>query len=252
MVRDITPRSFLIFALAVSSVGLVATSLFVLYPSSFREDPPWRKPVVGSVFTLICVIGITATFFPKKCAETLPTRRSDALADSDSRRNSLPSDHNVIVARRGHHPSCPNFAPHVITVRTVSLCAACTGLLIGALLALLGTALYFFIDSSFLQTNMPVVAIGQLGIVMGFAQFKFKKYLRLGMNAFFVLGAFLVLVGVDLATKNMFADLYSLIIIVFWILTRISISQWNNRRICNACKSCADGFLSVESTATPV
>jgi hypothetical protein len=53
----------------------------------------------------------------------------------------------------------------------------------------------------------------------------------------FVLGAFMVLVGIDAVVESLFADLLLLAFIVFWIFTRILLSQWDHWRICGNCKS---------------
>jgi len=53
----------------------------------------------------------------------------------------------------------------------------------------------------------------------------------------FVFGAFLVLVGIDALAENLFVDLFLTVLISFWILTRIQLSQWDHSRICRDCKS---------------
>jgi hypothetical protein len=120
----------------------------------------------------------------------------------------------------------------------LNLCSACTGLLFGAVMALVGTLAYFFADWNFNQAGFPSLLIGIAGIALGFLQFRFKAFLRLAINSFFVVGAFLILVNVDLLTQNLLIDLYALFLIVFWLLTRILISKWNNGRICLSCESC--------------
>ncbi|MBS7638359.1 hypothetical protein KEJ49_05700 [Candidatus Bathyarchaeota archaeon] len=46
---------------------------------------------------------------------------------------------------KGHHPDCGRFKAHTINIFGRALCAACTGLLLGALLILPGGILYFFL-----------------------------------------------------------------------------------------------------------
>ena len=118
-----------------------------------------------------------------------------------------------------------------------TLCAACTGLLLGALIALIGTAFLFFGGWPIGEVGLPAVLIGVIGTVLGFFQLKFRGFIRLVLNVFFVLGAFLILVGIDELTGSLFVDLFLVAFIVFWILTRIQLSQWDHWRICHDCKS---------------
>jgi uncharacterized membrane protein YfcA len=61
------------------------------------------------------------------------------------------------------------------------------------------------------------------------------------MNVFFVLGAFLLLVGTDEIVESLFVDLFLTALILLWISTRIQLSQWDHRKICSNCESpCGD------------
>jgi len=125
----------------------------------------------------------------------------------------------------------------VIKIKGHRLCAACTGLLLGALTALIGTAFYFFGGRRIEEAGLWAVLIGVAGMVLGFFQLKFRSFARLTLNVFFVLGAFLILVGIDEITESLFVDLFLVALIVFWILTRIQLSQWDHQRICSSCES---------------
>jgi len=214
----------------VSIFGLFTTFMLMLHPPRLSTADPWRKPFVGSTFALICVLGIIAVFFPKKCAQSFEPRTSEAQM-------SLVAS-NASTMLKGHHPDCGKFSPHVIKVGDMFFCAACTGLLLGAATALVGAFVYFGAGIDFGQTSLLAVFVGDAGIILGFVQFRFKNFVRLIVNASFVLSAFSVLVGIDTLAKSFFTDLYILVLIVFWLLTRIQISKWNNRRICLACQTC--------------
>jgi len=215
---------FLIFATSVSIFGLFIVLILAVNPPMIYESFLWRKPLVGSVFSLICILGIFAALFPKLCSQLSHFRRLNMNFTS----------HRVHAT--SHHPDCEKFSAHVIHIRSHTLCAACTGLLLGAILALVGTAFYFFgrwhIDASF-----PAVLIGVVGMALGFFQFKFKSFIRLTLNACFVFGAFLILVGIDAIIESLFVDFFISALIVFWILTRIQLSRWDHWRTCNSCKS---------------
>jgi hypothetical protein len=215
----------LIFAASVSIFGLFIVLMLAVNPPTIYENFFWRKPLIGSIFGLICILGILAALFPKQCSRTSHFQKKDMNITS----------HTIHAA--SHHPDCEKFSAHVIQVSNRTLCAACTGLLLGAIIALVGTAFYFFDGWNVEGVSFPAVLTGAVGIVLGFLQLKFRGFIRLTVNMFFVLGAFLILVGIDKLTESLFIDFFLAALIVFWILTRIQLSQWNHWRICSNCES---------------
>jgi hypothetical protein len=222
---------FPLFLISVSMFGLFTTSMLTLYPPKQAKNLLWRKPLIGSIFTLICVGGIVAVFFPKRCAETFGPSENKVRSVSDA-------GQSASLISKGHHPNCSEFSAHTIKIKDTFLCASCTGLLMGSLAVLFLCVLYFFAGWTFGYPGLPVAFGGQAGIVLGFFHFKFKSYVRLTINALFVLSAFLVLAGIDALTENMLADMYVVGLVVLWLFTRISISKWNNKRICSGCRPC--------------
>ena len=109
-------------------------------------------------------------------------------------------------------------------------------------MALTGTVFYFFNGWSIDTLSFQLVLFGIAGITLGFFQLKFKGFIRLGLNMLFVLGAFFVLVGIDALVQSVLADFFLIVLIVFWLLTRIQLSQWDHFKICLNCKSpCQNG-----------
>ncbi len=230
-------NSILSFAIAVSIFGLFSTLLFALRPPINQESISWRKPLIGSVFSVICIIGITATFFPEKCSQTLHSQRKESHTIHGNIKFSL---HRASIALKGHHPECGRFSAHTILVDGQAYCAACTGLLLGGIVAMIGTCLYFFVGWDLRQLDFWYVLAGQAGVFLGFIQLKFRGYVRLVVNALFVFGAFLILVGIDKLVANLFVDLYLIGLVIFWIWTRIIISQWDHQRTCSECQVCGE------------
>ena len=226
MSQSMLQNRFLMFLLCVSFFGGLLSTLLAFSSSPLHEDFGWRKPVVGSVFGLICVLGVLAAFFPKQCTKVLNFGR-------EGKGHAL---HGYFSKAGGHHPSCENFSPHVFQTDNRRFCVACAGLTVGGLLALIGTFLCFFADWRVEQNIVLVVLVGFLGVGLGLFQFRVKRrFVRFSLNVFFVLGAFLVLVGIDRLMQSVFADLFLVALIVFWLFTRISISEWDHERICYAC-----------------
>jgi len=230
--------------MGLSFIGLFLVGILVFSSPAIEENFPWRKTVIGSIFASICVLGILAAFFPSRCLNVFSfkkkekRRRSGVKESSDSRQSKFVFQESSF-AMQGHHPNCGNFSTHVFHINERTLCTSCTGLLLGALLSLLGTSLYFSDNWHIGQESLLLVCIGISGIVFGLLQFPLFKnrpnLLRLFFNVFFVLGAFFILIGVDTLLRSVTADLILVVLIVFWLFTRIFLSQWDHERICRSC-----------------
>ena len=223
-------RFMLVFSAVISTFGLVTTIILTLVsPAIVIENVPWRKPVVGSVFALICLLGIIAVLYPEKCSKIFDSPKNSKLTTTHT------DNGNSCAVMQGHHPNCGGFSSHVINIGEHHLCAACTGLSVGAIMALVGTVLYFFMNWSVGEYVLFTVLLGVSGVALGFLQLRSKGIVRLALNICFVFGAFLVLIGIDESVGSVFLDLFFVALIVFWILTRILLSQWDHRRICRRC-----------------
>jgi len=232
MSRQTGLNFILIFAIGISLFGSFTTLMIALYQPVSLEDFFWRKPLIGSIFSLICISGLTTVFFPKKCSETLYLHETEKPTSS---KDENPSVHKAPIVLRGHHPDCGKFSAHTVRIGKYVFCAACTGLLLGAVIAITGAVLYFFAGQNSEQLGIFSVLVGQAGLILGLIQFKFSGYGRLLINAFFVFAAFLTLTGIDSLVENTLIDVYVIVLIVFWLWTRISISEWDHLRICYAC-----------------
>jgi hypothetical protein len=219
------------FSIVVSAFGFFTILLLALYGAPSTETWVWRKTVIGSIFTLICLLGILGSLSPKKCSETFGHQRRMDTASSPQ--TSCARD--LAVSIKGHHYDCGKFSAHTIQVNGHTLCAACTGLFLGSIGALLGTILCFFGGWELDQIGFLAVAMGVAAMIFGFLQLKFGGFARLALNGLFVLGAFLILAGLDGLIESLLIDLFSIVLVAFWIFTRILLSQWDHWRICRRC-----------------
>ncbi|MGQ9597513.1 MAG: hypothetical protein ACUVQY_09190 [Thermoproteota archaeon] len=211
-----------ILSVIISLLGLSIVIFMAFNPPLIHEDVLWRKPLIGTIFNLICLLGILATVFPKKCSRALY-------------RKEKPSNitHRKI---KGHHPDCEAFSTHAIKIGERTLCAACTGLLIGGIITLIGSTLYFsglwIIEGVFLQ----LILIGALGVAQIFLKPELKASFRLLANILFPIGALLILIGIDGLFGSTCLDMFLNALIIFWIMTRITMSNWGHMKICSECK----------------
>jgi hypothetical protein len=220
---------FLIFLVAVSVFGLALVPLFLIQPNLPVEASPFRRPLVGAFYTVVCIMGIAAVFYPGKCR--MAFQKSNESKDTNNKSSSL-------MQIKGHHPNCEKFSANRIIIGGSAFCAACTGLLIGAIAAIIGVVL-FSIGFFNLETgSLWVLATGEVLMFLGLTQIKMGGYAKMVVNALFVVGSCISLVVADLIGQSLLVDGYVLGLIVFMLWFRILLSEWNNKRTCMACGRC--------------
>jgi len=227
------------FLVAVSFFGLILAALLSLYLPVSKEDFVWRRPVVGSAFGAVALLGILAVFFPNTCSRFFDVgkRQSQNRFSGFKRSGSISS--TTFSTLRGHHPPCGRFFAHVFRLGDRTFCATCSGLFLGALLVLAGVLMFFFGNWQMGQGAFMAVLVGTVGVVFGLLQSPLPmlqhRFIRVFSSAFFVVGTFLILVGIDELSQSISVDLFLVVLSVFWLMTRISLSHWDHERICSKC-----------------
>ena len=218
----------LLFFVSASIFGLGSLALLVFSQSASADGFILRKPLIGLIFSLICVLGALAVVIPSQCNSVLGARgKGGSFGFHSSSTSSRPL--------KGHHFDCEGYVPHIVKFGGKTFCAACSGLFLGAVAATFGSIVYFFSNVGIGQFGSVFLMIGMLFVALGFIQFKSPGLSRLLVNALFVFGAFLVLIATDAFLGNLFIDLYVISLILLWIMTRILLSQWDHSRICHSC-----------------
>ncbi|PVX27166.1 MAG: hypothetical protein CW716_03735 [Candidatus Bathyarchaeum sp.] len=230
MLHEQKNRTELTYRLLLSFVGLLIVVFLVAFPPTVTSVFLWRKPIIGTSFAILCVLGVLAVIFPRKCSGLLEPKKRNNVTSSANYRS-----HESSIGFEGHHPTCGKYSAHVFQLLGKTKCAACVGLLFGALLALTGSFFYFFVGLIVSDYSFILVILGAVGTLIGLFQFAFRGLFRLLANSVFVVSALLVLVSVDATVGGLFFDLFVVCLIVFWLFTRISLSKWDHRRICSVC-----------------
>lgn len=212
------------------SLGLLAIFTFNLIPSTnIQIGKYWTT----SIFMLICGLGITVGLFPSQCVRKINFVRT--LKDS---KMSFLRKKNMRL--RGHHPTCGKFSSHVLQVGHKTYCAGCVGLIFGATVSLFGCFSYFFTRLS-PEVSMFIFWLGFISVSCGLLQHFFLKWfngiLHFFLNILFVLGAFFLMVGISEMTSNIVIDFYLFALILYFILTRMTLSQLEHSKICTTCSS---------------
>lgn len=222
-------KLFLLFLVVVSVFGLVLIPILLLQPNLQADQLPFRRPLISVLYVVICVAGVIAVFYPGKCR--LMFQKPNVSLGSN---NTSASE----IQLKGHHPDCKEFSANRITIRGSVQCAACTGLLIGAIVAMVGIVLFSLGFFDWGTGSLWVLVTGEGLMLVGLAQIKMKGYVKMTVNALFVVGSCISLIVADLAGQSLLVDLYVLGLIVYMLWFRILLSEWNNKRVCVACGRC--------------
>jgi len=222
----------LLFLIAVSFFGLVLAVVFVVNPPEAQNDYTLRKPVAGSALAVVCVLGIFAVLYPASCA---------GIAGLKERDKTVHSFHKVRVkVLRGHHATCEPYSTHVIKIGNNVFCASCSGLLVGAVIVLVCICLFFFLNLRIGEKPFVPVLVGVVGVAAGLLYPVVPVKFQNGFTRFFVgvllaVGSFLIVAGVEEAAKSLSVDLFFVALSVLWLATKMSLSQWEHKRICARC-----------------
>jgi hypothetical protein len=222
---------------AVSLLCLLFIAAFTfLYGSG--EEYRSRQPIVFA-FTAICFFGATAAVVPSECSRVFHGGRTRHI-DSSEEGRSIRVD---VRSRKlsGHHPACEKFAAHVLQVRGKIYCAGCMGLLTGALVAIAGSFTYSLGIYTVVGEAPLMFWIGFTFVMIGLIQYA-KPLMTNGWvhylsNTIFVAGAFLLLLGVVEISKSLSLEIYFLVIVLYWILTRMVLSNMEHQKTCFLCGS---------------
>lgn len=184
---------------------------------------------------MICLLGIIAGVSPSRCSRTHRHFKRNHYNRHEEKNQT--ENGETMIRVEGHHPSCENFSTHILSLGGKLYCTGCTGMVIGAIISLLASFLFLFAGFQ-IEVAETIFWLGFSGVAFGLLQLLFNlrnKISRLFLNIFFVLGAFFLLIGADEISGNFVLELYLLILIVYWIITRTLVSQWKHREVCSSC-----------------
>ena len=229
--------------IGISLSGLCLLAVLTFNVPASGASFAWQRQMIGSIFGSICILGVIAGISPSRCSQMTHSRTVRKIPYNKNSSNS----EETTMTLKGHHPTCGNFSSHVLQFRAKTYCAGCMGLVTGAIISLFGSLLYFFCGMRAGEVGVLIFWLGFVGVACGLLQYNLsvnRSTVHAFLNVVFVLGAFLLLVGVSEISGNVVVDFYLLISIVYWIIVRITLSQLEHRKICFSCglKSCGYSF----------
>ncbi len=148
--------------------------------------------------------------------------------------------------RRGHHPECDTYASHTVTWRGGVRCAGCTGLAVGAFVAIVLGIVYVRLPTSITWAAGPALVLAGMSLVaLGlFAAWAggIDPRANMTLNALMVLGFAFVSIGLLEATGDWLWGLVGVVFSVLWMDTRIQLSRWNHAASCTVCPEACKAY----------
>ena len=222
----------MLFLVAVSFFGLALAAVFAVAPPVVQDGFGLRKPVAGAALSVVCVLGIIAVLYPDACAGMAGFKKQGEGMHGFGG--------SSVKVLRGHHAQCAPYATHVVKVGGSVFCASCSGLLVGAVIVLVFVGLFFFGGLALSIDAFAPVSVGAVCVAAALLYPALPVKLQHGFTRFLVgvllpVGSFLVLAGVDTAAGSVSVDLFCVALSVLWLATKMSLSQWEHKKICDNC-----------------
>jgi hypothetical protein len=221
--------AYVAFVLVVSIFGLVISTALLRNPPSFAAASGYRKALIVLAFDLVCIVGIFAVLFPAACSGLVGARFPSP--EMSGRLGIRATRFLGVLIVHGHHPSGSESTKHELSFRARSFCATCYGLLTGAVASL--TIMTAFVVSGWsgwtsIYPAYLVYYVGVAAVITGLLQTLLPEAgpkARFVLAFVFVAGTSLMLLATELLSRNLVADLFVILLAVFWLLSRISLSH---------------------------
>lgn len=233
-----TETRYLFSYFILSIIGASFILLFALLsPSENMDIKTLDKIIIGLAFIICCIFGISLAIKPN----WLSSYRNQRSIKNQTMKDRLP------IPRQGHHPTCGQFEKHTIKFNNKILCAGCTGLILGAVVASVFMVIYIFIEF-----NVSIIIfyffiiIGLVFIATNFMLTFFHMKNAGGQlisSMTLIIGFLFVVLGIFELTGGIIYGLIGIIISFLWLDTRIQLSYWRHSELCNNCKKMCKAYL---------
>jgi len=216
--------------LGLSVAGAALLVVFVsMTPAPTRTLALLEKIFVAGVFIIICVFGVSFSLRPNWLRPFISKKDNTIKNHTDALQRSF----------QGHHPDCKTFEKHRITYQKKIWCAGCLGLLIGCLLSIILMILYVvvpfqqppMISRLLLFLGLLVIAFVYLEIIRGSRH----SIIHILSNGILVLSFFFITTSIVELSGKVEYGLYTILLCILWLDTRIQLSRWHHIRFCSSC-----------------
>ena len=220
-----------LFFVALSVIGAIFVILVVwLRPATSAAIVFTDRAVVGGALVLSCALGIGLALRPNRI-------RRLALRQHHG---GIPEQSKAPARRRqGHHPDCVWFDSHRLVIGGRALCAGCTGLAVGSIVAVVLAVFYLAFSPGIpVETARALIGVGLVILAVnyiGIASPSRKAASHAFSNAALVVGFLLVTVSVLELTSSLAYGLLAVVLSFLWLDTRIRLSGWRHSQTCEEC-----------------
>ena len=220
----------LAFLLLVSAVGLVISTTLLMNPPHLASAPGYRWPLTTVVYDIICIAGILAVLFPIACSKVAGIHHSFEQPTEERPFRTATRVLGLLVVH-GHHPPGSESTKHELLVGKRSFCATCYGLLTGAIVSLAFITVFSVTEWPRLMTIYSAYTLYFVGVTLVITGLLLPIVVDVGAKtryvsaAVFVVGTGLMLLVTELLTEDLVADLFVVLLAVFWLISRISLSH---------------------------
>jgi hypothetical protein len=216
----------LVYVLLSSSAA--ALLLLLAWEGSMQPSRPSfsDKAIVCMVFMASCLLGIVLSARPRFFGGKKKGRPTEPPEGADRPR---------YVA---HHPDCGSFQERIVSMRGISYCGGCLGLMVGSAVALALSLLYLLGLDLDVREGLIATVLGMVIVAFclaGIGSRRGSNHSHLLANALLVIGFFLVTMGTLSVTGSAAYGLVAVIPCFLWLDARIQISDWRHARTCRAC-----------------
>ncbi|MGD2142257.1 MAG: hypothetical protein PVH79_02105 [Candidatus Bathyarchaeota archaeon] len=216
----------LLASLVTSTAGIVLSVAYIYLPTNPINS--LDGITLWLVFTAISLLGAMVTLMPHLCSQSFMSH-----SKLDPSRYTMIRGFKLI---HGHHPDCVEFEHHEFRYSGRRYCAGCIGLFVGALIAVVIASSYLLFGWEGWPIKLGYLGATSVVTVLGLLTFTSvsKPVLRALFNVILVVGFSLIVISV---AKNggLLRGLIAIGLCVFWMSTRIQISQWSHNRVCAIC-----------------
>jgi hypothetical protein len=216
--------------LGLSVAGAALLLVFVsMTPSPTGTPALVEKMVVAGIFIASGVVGISFLLRPNWVRRFISKKENTVKNHSDELQRSF----------QGHHPDCKTFENHRTIYRDKTWCTGCLGLLIGCLLSIILMILYvvvpfkqpLMISRLLFFFGLFIIGLVYLEILMD------SRYsiIHIVFNGLLVLSFFFITESILELSGKIEYGLYTILLCILWLDTRIQLSRWHHRRLCSSC-----------------
>jgi hypothetical protein len=196
------------------------------------------KLIIGLLFIISCIIGISLTIKPNWIGICIEQRIHGTDNPLPKKVTKLKSKVRTIK-HQGHHPNCDQFRSHTLEINNKVLCAGCTGLAIGAGISIFLVSCYLVFPYKIPKIfDILGFSLGMIFITVNFAQVIFphkNPQLHLVSNTLLVTGFLLIVISLLQSSGKVIFGIFGIMVSMLWLDTRIMLSKWNHELICNYC-----------------